>query len=40
MGVSDSFVVDLMGTCIALGGMMSSSELRESSARMLEVTGG
>jgi hypothetical protein len=38
--VSDSFVVDLMGTCEALGGRMSSPELRESSARMLEVTGG
>jgi hypothetical protein len=38
--VSDSFVVDLMGTCAALGGRMSSPELRESSARMLEVTGG
>jgi hypothetical protein len=32
--------VDLMGTCAALGGRMSSPELRESSARMLEVTGG
>jgi hypothetical protein len=40
MGVSDSFAVDLMGTCAALGGRMSSPELRESSARMLEVTGG
>jgi hypothetical protein len=40
MGVSDSFTVDLMGTCAALGGRMSSPELRESSARMLEVTGG
>jgi hypothetical protein len=29
-----------MGTCAALGGRMSSPELRESSARMLEVTGG
>jgi hypothetical protein len=38
--VSDSFAVDLMGTCAALGGRMSSPELRESSARMLEVTGG
>jgi hypothetical protein len=40
MGVSDSFAVDLMGTCAALEGRMSSPELRESSARMLEVTGG
>jgi hypothetical protein len=40
VGVSDSFVVDLMRTCAALGGRMSSLELRESSARMLEVTGG
>ena len=38
--MSDSFAVDLMGTCAALGGRMSSPELRESSARMLEVTGG
>jgi hypothetical protein len=30
----------LMGTCAALGGRMSSPELQESSARMLEVTGG
>jgi hypothetical protein len=40
VGVSDSFAVDLMGTCAALGGRMSSPELRESLARMLEVTGG
>jgi hypothetical protein len=40
LGVSDSFAVELMGTCTALGGRMSSPELRESSARMLEVTGG
>jgi hypothetical protein len=39
-GVSDNFVVELMGTCAAPGGRMSSPELRESSARMLEVTGG
>ena len=38
--MSDSFAVDLMGTCVALGGRMSSTELRESSARMLEITGG
>jgi hypothetical protein len=40
LGVSDHFAVDLMGTCVAPGGRMSSPELRESSARMLEVTGG
>jgi hypothetical protein len=32
LGVSDSFAVELMGTCAALGGGMSSSKLRESSA--------
>jgi hypothetical protein len=40
LGVSDSFAVELMGTCAALGGRMSSPELQEYSARMLEVTGG
>jgi hypothetical protein len=40
VGVSISFAVELMGTCAAPGGRMSSSELRESSARMLKVTGG
>jgi hypothetical protein len=40
LGVSDCFAVELMGTCVALGGRMSSPKLRESSARMLEVTGG
>jgi hypothetical protein len=40
MGVSDNFAVELMGTCAAPGGRMSSPELREASARMLEVTGG
>jgi hypothetical protein len=40
MGVSDSFAMELMGTCAAPGGRMSSPELREASARMLEVTGG
>jgi hypothetical protein len=40
LGVSDRFAVELMGTCVALGGRMSSPELRESSARMLKVTGG
>jgi hypothetical protein len=39
-GVSDNFAVELMGTCAAPGGRMSSPELRESSARMLEVTEG
>jgi hypothetical protein len=32
LGVSDRFVVELMGTCAALGGRMSSPKLRESSA--------
>jgi hypothetical protein len=40
LGVSDSFAMELMGTCAALGGRMSSPELWESSAWMLEVTGG
>jgi hypothetical protein len=40
LGVSDSFAMELMGTCAAPGGRMSSPELRESLARMLEVTGG
>jgi hypothetical protein len=40
LGVSDSFAMELMGTCAAPGGRMSSPVLRESSARMLEVTGG
>jgi hypothetical protein len=40
LGVSNRFVVDLMGTCVALEGRMSSPELRESSSRMLKVTGG
>jgi hypothetical protein len=40
VGVSESFVVDLMGTCAALGGRMSSPELRESSTRMMEVIEG
>jgi hypothetical protein len=40
MGVSDNFAVELIGTCAAPGGRMSSPELRESSARTLEVTGG
>jgi hypothetical protein len=40
LGVSDHFAVVLMGTCTALGGRLSSPELRESSARMLKFTGG
>jgi hypothetical protein len=40
LGVSDSFAMELMGTCAAPGGRMSSPELRESSAWMLKVTGG
>jgi hypothetical protein len=40
IGVSDTFDVELMGTCATAGGRMSSPELRESSARMLEVTRG
>jgi hypothetical protein len=40
LGVSDSFAMELMGTCAAPGGRMSSPKLQESSARMLEVTGG
>jgi hypothetical protein len=39
-GVYDNFAVELMGTCASPGGRMSSPELRESSARMLEVTRG
>jgi hypothetical protein len=40
LGVSDVFARELMRTCAAPGGRMSSLELRESSARMLRVTGG
>jgi hypothetical protein len=40
LGVSDSFAMELMGTCAAPWGRMSSPELRESSTRMLEVTRG
>jgi hypothetical protein len=40
LGVSDGFAKELMRTCAAPGGRMSSPELRESSARMLRVTGG
>jgi hypothetical protein len=40
LGVSDGFARELMRTCAAPGGRMSSPELRESSARMLRVTGG
>jgi hypothetical protein len=37
---SDHFVGDLLETCAALGETMSSPELRETSLRMLKVTGG
>jgi hypothetical protein len=40
LGVSHGFARELMRTCAAPGGRMSSPELRESSARMLRVTGG
>jgi hypothetical protein len=40
LGVSDGFARELMMTCAAPGGRMSSPELRESSAWMLRVTGG
>jgi hypothetical protein len=40
LGVSDGFARELMRTCAAPGGRMSSPELRESSTRMLRVTGG
>jgi hypothetical protein len=40
LGVSDRFAVDLLGTCVTPRERMSSPELRESSARMLKVTGG
>jgi hypothetical protein len=40
LGVSDRFVVELMGACAALGGSMSSPKLPESSTRMLKVAGG
>jgi hypothetical protein len=40
LGVFDGFARELMRTCAAPGGRMSSPELRESSARMLRVTGG
>jgi hypothetical protein len=40
LGVSDGFARELMRTCATPGGRMSSPELRESSARMLRVTGG
>jgi hypothetical protein len=40
LGVFDGFARKLMRTCAAPGGRMSSPELRESSARMLKVTGG
>jgi hypothetical protein len=37
---SDHFAVDLLETCAVPGETMSSPELRESSSRMLKVTGG
>jgi hypothetical protein len=37
---SGHFVGELLETCVAPGEMMSSPELRETSARMLKVTGG
>jgi hypothetical protein len=40
LGVSDGFARELMRTCAAPGGRMSSPELQESLARMLRVTGG
>jgi hypothetical protein len=40
LGVSDGFARELMRTCVAQGGRMSSPELQESSARTLRVTGG
>jgi hypothetical protein len=40
LGVFDRFAVDLMGTCAAPGGRMSSPKLWEYLARMLEVIGG
>jgi hypothetical protein len=40
LGVSDGFARELMRTCAAPRGRMSSPEHRESSARMLRVTGG
>jgi hypothetical protein len=40
LGVSDGFARELMRTCATPGGRMSSPELRESSTRMLRVTGG
>jgi hypothetical protein len=40
LGVSDGFARELMRTCVAPGGRMSSPALWESWARMLRVTGG
>jgi hypothetical protein len=40
LGASEHFAVDLLETCAAPGETMSLPELRESSARMLKVTGG
>jgi hypothetical protein len=40
LGASDRFAVDLLETCVTPWETMSSPKLRESSARMLKVTGG
>jgi hypothetical protein len=40
LGASDRFAADLLETCAAPEETMSLPELRESSARMLKVTGG
>jgi hypothetical protein len=40
LGASERFAMELLGTCAAPEERMSSPELRETSARMLKVTGG
>jgi hypothetical protein len=40
LGVSERFAVELLGTCAALGGRMSSPKPLEFLARMLKVSGG
>jgi hypothetical protein len=40
LGASECFAAELLETCAVPGEKMSSRELRESSARMLKVTGG
>jgi hypothetical protein len=37
---SERFAAKLLGTCVVLGETISLPELRESSTRMLKVTGG